>query len=117
MPVNTKKSKPRPKAKTPKKKRGGSGPPPTSQSQKERPPLNRNTNFVLVHVISVSDGGLVPPPYAGSYRSYFAFNRVFDIGLQKAPNQPPMNTGDPISVGSIKRAAETPTQSGNGGFI
>ena len=73
------------------------------------------TNSVRVHIINGSDAGSAPPPYASPGRSYFAFNPVFDIGLQKASNQPPMNTGDPISVGPIKRAAEIPTQSGNGG--
>jgi hypothetical protein len=105
MPVNPKKTK-KPKAKTPKKK-----------TKQPRPPINRNTNSVRVHIINGSDGGLAPPPYAGPDRSYFAFNPVFDMGLQKTSNQPPMNTGDPVSAGPIKRVAEIPTQAGNGGLF
>ena len=79
MPVNPKKPKQKPKAKvkTPKKK---------PSTHKEMPPINRNTNSVRVHIINGSVGGSAPPPYAGSDRSYFAFNPVFDIGLQKASN-------------------------------
>ena len=100
MPVNPKKAK-KPKAKTPKKK---------TTNTKPRIPTNQNTNSVRVHIINGSDSGTAPPPYADPYRSYFVFNPVFDIGLQEASNQPPMNIGDPISVGPIKRAAEIPTQ-------
>jgi hypothetical protein len=92
MPVNPKKSKPKPKAKSSKKK-----------SKQSRPPVNRNTNSVRVHIINGDvDGGSAPPPYAGLDRSYFAFNPVFEIGLQKGSNQPPMNTGDPIFSTSFK---------------
>lgn len=118
MPVNPKKSKPKPRKVTPKKKTTTTRP----QSRKGAkgdsvPPTNRNTNSVRVHIINGSDSGTAPPPYVGPDRSYFAFNPVFDIGLQKTPNQPPMNTGDPVSAGPIKRAVEIPTQSGNGGLF
>jgi hypothetical protein len=101
MPVNPKKTKPKPRKVTPKKK---------TTTTRPRIPTNRNTNSVRVHIINGSDSGSAPPPYVGPDRSYFAFNPVFDIGLQKTPNQPPMNTGDPISAGPIKRAVEIPTQ-------
>ena len=110
MSVNPKKAK-KPKARTPKKKTTIT----RSQSRKgvkgdRFPPTNRNTNSVRVHIINGSDSGTAPPPYAGLDRSYFAFNPVFEMGLQKATNQPHMNTGDPVSVGPLNRAAEIPTQ-------
>ncbi len=81
-------------------------------------PTNRNTNSVRVHIINGGvDGGSAPPTYAGQDRGYFAFNPVFDIGLQKPSNQPPMNTSEPLSAGPIKRAAEIPTQSSNGSLL
>jgi len=103
MPVHHKKaSKSKPRKITPKKK---------TTTRKERAPINRNTNSVRVHIINGGiDGGSAPPPYAGPNRSYFAFTPVFDMGLQKASNQPPMNTGDHVSAGHIKPAAEIPTQ-------
>jgi hypothetical protein len=109
MPVNPKKAK-KPKAKTPKKKTTTR---PQSRKGAKRdnvPPTNRNTNSVRVHIINGSDSGTFPHLYAGPNRSYFAFSPVFDMGLQKASNQPPINTGDPISAGPIKRAAEIPPQ-------
>jgi hypothetical protein len=101
MLIKAKKSKFRTKGKAPKKK---------SITTRPRKPTNRNTNSLRVHIINGIDGGSAPPPCVCLDRSYFAFNPVFDAGLQKASNQPPMNTGDHVSAGHIKPAAEIPTQ-------
>lgn len=72
---------------------------------KRAPPQNRNTNTVKVHV-NLAGESAAAPPYAGPDRGYFAFNPVFDVGGPKQASLPPMNTGEPISAGPVRRVAD-----------
>jgi hypothetical protein len=115
MPVNPKKSKPKPRKVTPKKKTTTTRP----QSRKGAkgdsvPPTNRNTNSVRVHIINGGVDGGSAPKYTGPDRGTFAFNPVFDMGFQKALDSPKVSISKPLDVTPLKRVNEIQTQTGIG---
>ena len=91
MPVNPKKSKPRPKPRkfTPKKK---------TTTTRPRIPTNRNTNSIRVHIINGGIDGGSSPKCVGLDRGTFAFNPVVDMGFQESLDSPKVSISKPLDV-------------------